>query len=669
MFLMNVSIKWRNRLACAISDFRQNPTWRNRHACAFGACALLLFIILTPLQTEAQRAADWQQAVEYEMEIDMHAEENRFDGHQVLTYHNNSPDTLDRVFYHLFFNAFQPNSMMDKRSRTIVDPDRRVRDRIYHYDETEIGYQKIHRLKQNGKEVDFTVKGTIMEVHLNEPIAPGESVVFEMEFEAQVPLQTRRSGRDNAEGVRFSMAQWFPKIAAYDDMGWHANPYIGREFYAPFGTFDVKIHIDRNYVVAAGAILQNPEEVGCGYEESDMVLNIPDGDKLTWHFRAENVHDVMWAADPDYTHTTAQVPDGPLLRFFYQTDPVAENASDERQEELLENWEKLPEYTVRAFEYMNEKIGEYPYDEYIIIQGGDGGMEYTMGTLITGNRTLRSLVGVTVHELVHAWFEGVVATNEVYDQWIDEGFTTYISTFIMNELFEGGEDDPMISRYQGYFNLADTGFEEPLHLHSDHYNTNTAYGMASYTKGAIFLHQLGYIIGEDLMWQSLRRFYEKWKFKHPRGMDFIRIAEQESGIDLNWYYEYWITTTRTIDYGITSVEGDSDTTSVTLERFGLMPMPLDVEVEFADGSLVHHYIPMKIMWGQKEHEFPEIARIVEEDWPWVFPEYQFTINRPIDEIVRIEIDPSQRMADVDRGNNVWQPEEEYDEDADPEIHR
>jgi hypothetical protein len=558
--------------------------------------------------------------------------------------------------------------MMDKRSRTIADPDRRVRDRIYHYDETEIGYQEIEWITQNGEPVEFTVKGTIMEVHLNEPIEPGESVVFEMEFEAQVPLQTRRSGRDNAEGIRYSMAQWFPKIAAYDEMGWHANPYIGREFYAPFGSFDVTIHIDRNYVVAAGSILQNPEEVGYGYETEGTEVNRPDGEKLTWHFQSEDVHDFMWAADPDYTQEIFQVPDGPLLRFFYQTDPVAENADEDRQEALLENWEALPQFTSDAFEYMNERYGKYPYDEYIVIQGGDGGMEYTMGTLITGNRSLQSLVGVTVHELVHAWYEGVLANNEVYDQWIDEGFTTYVSAFIMNELFNDGEGDPMISRYNGYFQIVNAGFEEPLHKHADHYVTNTAYGVASYTKGAIFLHQLGYIIGDDVLQRTLRRFYEEWKFKHPDGMDFIRIAEQESGIELKWYYEYWITTTKTIDYGITSVEASDDesATTVTLEKAGLMPMPLDVEVEFADGNIVHHYIPMRIMWGQKEHEFPGIDRIVEEDWPWVFPEYEFTIDSPMEEIVRIEIDSSQRMADIDRNNNIWEPaekEEEGDEDA------
>lgn len=616
---------------------------------------LILFLILgfLPEITEAQKQGYWQQAVEYEMEIDMNVETNQFDGTQTLTYHNNSTDTLDRVFYHLFFNAFQPNSMMDKRSRTIEDPDSRVRDRIVHYDETEIGYQKVDRLQQNGTDVEFTIKGTIMEVHLAEPILPGEEAVFEMDFNAQVPLQTRRSGRDNAEGVRFSMSQWYPKIAAYDETGWHPNPYVGREFYAPFGTFDIEIDIDRDYVVSAGAILQNPEEVGHGYETPDMQVNRPDGEKLTWHFTAENVHDVMWAADPDYTHVTAQVPDGPLLRFFYQTEPVAENADDEAQSGLLENWENLPEYTVRAFQFMNENYGEYPYEEYMVIQGGDGGMEYTMGTLITGNRNFRSLVGVTVHELIHAWYEGAVANNETTEQWIDEGFTVYLSSFTMNEIFDSGQDDPMLGQYRGYFNIVNDNVEEPMHIHADHYERNRAYGVASYTKGAMFLHQLGYVIGEDVLKRGLNRFYEEWKFKHPTSQDFMRIMEEESGMVLDWYREYWVTTTKTIDYGIQSVEeGESNQTIVTLKRVDQMPMPLDVEVEFTDGTLKHYHVPMRITWGHKESEF-EIEREVTEDWPWVFPEYELSIDRPMGDVSRIEIDPSQRMADVDRSNNVW----------------
>ncbi|MEX0995040.1 MAG: M1 family peptidase, partial [Balneolaceae bacterium] len=209
--------------------------------------------------SEAQRDGYWQQEVNYEMEIDFDVNNHRFDGTQKLTYSNHSPDTLHRVYYHLYFNAFQPNSMMDKRSRTIEDPDSRVQDRIYHLEEDEIGYQHVQKLTQNGTPVEYEIKETVMEVSLAEPILPDSETVFEMEFEAQVPLQVRRSGRNNAEGIEYSMAQWYPKMAEYDYMGWHATPYVGREFHGVFGNFDVTIHIDRDYVVAAAGYLQNPQ--------------------------------------------------------------------------------------------------------------------------------------------------------------------------------------------------------------------------------------------------------------------------------------------------------------------------------------------------------------------------------------------------------------------------
>ncbi len=624
---------------------------------------LFIILIIGTIQiasadsAEAQRYGYWQQEVEYTMEVDFDVDSHRFEGDQLLEYTNHSPDTLDRVFYHLYFNAFQPGSMMDVRSRTIEDPDQRVRDRIYHLDEDEIGYQKVHSLTQNGESVTWKIRDTVMEVELAEPILPGETVHFEMEFEAQVPVQIRRTGRHNAEGVEYSMAQWYPKMAEYDFMGWHAHPYIGREFHGVFGTFDVTIHIDRDYVVAATGYLQNPEEVGYGYETEEMTVQRPEGDKLTWHFRTDLQHDFMWAADPDYTHVTAQVPDGPKLRFFYQTDPVAENAPDESQEELLENWERLPEYTIAAFEYMNEHFGEYPYDEYVVIQGGDGGMEYIMGTLITGNRTLRSLVGVTVHELVHAWYQGVLAFNESYYHWMDEGFTSYASARIMNQLFEGGEGDPFSGSYNNYFQIVAMGIEEPMVQHADHFERNIAYSVASYVKGMIFLNQLGYITGRDALDRGLKRFYYEWKFKHPTGADFIRTMERESGMQLYWYYEYWVKTTRTINYGIDRVDARENNTDVKIARHGQIPMPIDLVVELDDGSLHHFYIPLLIMFGEKEHENPEIPRTKLEPWPWVNPDYTLTLPWGIESIRRIEIDPSMRMADIDRSHNVWINEE------------
>lgn len=600
----------------------------------------LLLCTLLPAALFGQHGY-WQQHATYQMDVRLDVQTHRFVGRQLLTYTNNSPDTLTRAFYHLYFNAFQPGSMMDVRSRTIADPDRRVSDRIFRLKPEEIGYQKIKSLRQNGKVLTYQELETILEVTLAEPILPGGKAVFEMEFEGQVPLQIRRSGRDSAEGISYSMVQWFPKLCEYDADGWHPNPYIGREFYGVWGDFDVRLTLDRNYVVAATGVLQNPEQIGHGYDTKGKNLAVPNTPELTWHFKAENVHDFAWAADPDYKHVIYQMPNGPELHFFYQ--PGTQTAT----------WEQLPEYTAKAFAYMNQHFGVYPYPVYNVVQGGDGGMEYAMLTLITGNRPLRSLVGVTVHELIHSWYQMVLGFNESLYAWMDEGFTSYASEKVMHHLFD---PDQLFSNlhdgsYRAYRSLVESGNEEPLTTHADHFNTNSAYSIAAYSKGAIFLHQLSYVIGESALKRTMRRFYDTWKFKHPTADHFIRIAEKESGMVLDWYKEYWVNGTKTIDYSIKTVVGDDKQTKVTLERIGLMPMPVELEVQYKNGQKEIFYMPMVLMRGQKTAEQTDVRWSPQPAWPWTDTEYTLNIPAAPAQIERLTIDPSRRMADVQPQNN------------------
>ncbi|MBS9522992.1 M1 family metallopeptidase [Litoribacter alkaliphilus] len=584
----------------------------------------------------------WQQAVKYEMEVDMDVQKNQYTGTQKLSYTNNSPDTLDRLFYHLYYNAFQPNSMMDVRSRTIADPDRRVGDRINNLKSDEIGYLKVNSLTLDGKALDYEHVGTILEVNLSEPILPNSTVTLDMKFEGQVPLQIRRAGRDNEEGVRYSMSQWYPKLANYDYQGWHANPYIGREFYGNWGDFDVKITIDKSYVLGGTGYVQNPNQVGHGYEEEGQKVKSPRGKTLTWHFHAPKVHDFMWAADPNYTHDKIEMDNGVTIHHLYI-----------KNEETEENWSKLKEYTPAAIEFMSEHFGEYPYKQYSVIQGGDGGMEYPMSTLITGHRSLGSLVGVMIHELAHSWFHGVLASNEALHPWMDEGFTSYASNLAMNELFaETPSDDPQRGSYRGYFRLVQSGLEEPLSTHADHYHTNAAYGAASYNKGAVFLEQLGYIIGKENRDQGMLKYWNTWQFKHPNPNDVIRVMEKQSGLELDWYKEYWVYTTKTIDYAVNSVDDyNGGKSKITLERKGKMPMPIDLVITYQDGSEELVYLPLVIMRGEKPEEEGMPTRIKTQRWPWTNPTIEVTIDRPKSDIKAVEIDPSGRMADVDRENN------------------
>ncbi|MFP5471173.1 MAG: M1 family metallopeptidase [Bacteroidia bacterium] len=582
----------------------------------------------------------WQQHAEYKMDIDFDATKHQFKGKQQLVYTNNSPDTLYNVFYHLYFNAFQPGSMMDVRSRTIMDPDSRVGSRIFALKENEIGFQKVVSLKQNGKDVNYEMVETILEVKLNEPILPGASSTFDMEFHGQVPIQIRRSGRDSKEGVEYSMTQWYPKLCEYDIEGWHPNPYIAREFHGIWGNFDVKITIDSSFVIGGTGYLQNPQEIGHGYEDKSLPLNRPNSSKLTWHFYAPNVHDFAWGADRDYIHTTHKFSDDLTFHFFYQPD------------ESKPNWEKLPEYMVKAFQYLNSTFGEYPYQQYSFIQGGDGGMEYPMCTLVTSHGDLGGLISVCIHEAAHSWFQGVLATNEAKYAWMDEGFTTYAQNFTMDYVYNRNQINPIARSYKGYTNLAVSQYAEPLTIHSDHYKTNYAYGTNAYSKGSVLLHQLSYVIGKENLEKGMLMYYNTWKFKHPTVRDFKRIMEKVSGLELDWYFEHFVESTNTIDYAIKEVSANEEKTNITLARKGAMPMPMDVVVKLKNGKTINYYIPLIIMRGEKGKDWYE-SLITLEDWPWTTPAYSFTINEKLENIEAIVIDPTTRLADVDLSDNTY----------------
>ena len=579
----------------------------------------------------------WQQRVEYSMNVRLDVKTNKVAGDQKIIYYNNSPDTLTKVYYHLYFNAFQPGSMMDVRSRNLPDPDRRVADRISKLKEDEIGYQHIQSLRQDGKDLSYQVNGTLLEVTLTKPILPKTKTTFDMKFEAQVPIQVRRSGRNNREGIAYSMTQWYPKLAEYDFQGWHAYQYVAREFHGVWGDFDVNITIDPSFIIGGTGKLQNPEQIGHGYSKEGAIVKKPDGD-LTWHFNAKNVIDFAWAADPEYAHDRMQVPNGPELHFFYQNN-----------EKTVETWKKMEDYAVKHFQFMNDTFGKYPFDTYSIIQGGDGGMEYPMCTLILGEGTLNALVGVMAHEAAHSWYQMTLASNESLYAWMDEGFTDFSSSESMAYLF--GTANPHLGSYQSYFGLVASGLQEPASQHSDHFNTNRAYSTAAYSIGAIFANQMKYLIGNENFYKGMKRYYNTWKFKHPEPNDFIRSMERTSGLQLHWYLRYWIYTTKRIDYGISDIVETDGETYVTLQRIGDFPMPVDLVVTYKNGSKELFYISMNELVGNKPVEDLTMKRTELDTWPWVNPSYTLKISGKTVDIESIEIDPSMRMADINRKNN------------------
>lgn len=601
-----------------------------------------VFAVFLTQSSRAQKSCYWQQEVDYVMEIDMDVQTYQYKGKQKLTYTNNSPDVLKKVYYHLYFNAFQPNSEMDVRVQHSKDPDPRMvtntgtsenpvlTSKIALLKPNEIGFIEINSLKQNKELLTYKIDGTILEVYLNKPIAPGKKAVFEMEFLGQVPNQVRRSGRNNKENVALSMTQWYPKMAVYDVEGWHAQSYIGREFYGEWGDFDVTLYLDKKYTVGGTGVLQNTEEVGHGYSQAGEEFKKGEEGKLKWHFKAHNVHDFTWAADPDFTHDVILTKEGTVLRFFYKSIMT---------KSFLQNWKDLQPKIAELLSYYNQQIGTYPYPQYSVIQGGDGGMEYGMCTLITGERSFGSLVGVVAHELAHSWFQFVLATNESKYPWMDEGFATYISQKAEDKVLERFSKNPNKASYDSYYKFVKYNISEPMTTYADYYRYNYAYGISSYDKGAIFLKQLAYVIGEDSLEKALQKYYVDFIFKHPTPHNFLRTVEKISGISLDWYYNNWIETTRTIDYSVSVKNGNE----IVLERIGSMHMPIDLMVSYEDGTKAYFYIPIVAMRGEKRTN----AELL-NDWSWVAPKYRFSVQKKIQSV---SIDPLELMADIDKSNN------------------
>ncbi|SHF98217.1 Peptidase family M1 [Flavobacterium segetis] len=603
----------------------------------------------------AQNSTYWQQHVDYKMNVTMDAKNYQYKGKQDLVYTNNSQDTLRKVYYHLFNNAFQPGSEMDVRIQNIKDPDARMvtkvkvgnqevkESRIKNLKPNEIGYLRVSNFMQDGVAAMTKTVGTILEVTLPKPILPNSKTTLTLDFDGQVPVQIRRSGRNNAEGVALSMAQWYPKIAEFDFEGWHADPYIAREFHGVWGNFDVKITIDKEYVIGGTGYLQNKNEIGHGYQDAGVVVKIPKKTKtLTWHFNAPMVHDFTWAADKEYIHDVVKGPNDVDLHFLYKNNP-----------KFIQNWKNLQPKTVELMKIYNKTVGDYPYKQYSVIQGGDGGMEYAMCTLILGQGSFDGLVGVTAHEMAHSWFQHVLASNESKHGWMDEGFTSFLDDYGSNEIADKKLENPFTGAYKGYFAMVNSGKELPQATHADRFDENRVYSITSYSKGELFLTQLIYLIGKENLLKTLKKYYKDFQFKHPTPNDIKRSAERVSGANLDWYLTDWTQTTNTIDYGIKEVKENANQTTVTLERIGRMPMPIDLLVEYTDGTMESFYIPLRMMSFEKENPNPAIKRTVLSDWAWAFPTKEFSIAKPKSAIKKITIDPSGLMADVKQENNVY----------------
>lgn len=621
--------------------------------------AIVLLLLLPP------SLGAWQQRVEYTMRVRLLAESHSISGYQRLVYHNNSPDTIRGLFYHLFFNAIRPESFMDRRDRSIPD------GRGMNINDIPPPYQgnvMIDSLKQNGRTLlEWGIDGTILRALLNEPLPPGDSTVLELGWLSQIPLLTRRSGWMSGEGVEYSMAQWYPKLAEYDANGWHPDEYVAAEFYGVYGSFDVELILPERYMVGATGTLLNAEEVGCGYQHSaiDTMILYPlrttdsstgtkSAPERRWHFRAENVHDFTWVADPEYFHQITHA-DGVTVHILAKRS-------------YWRWWTEAADVTKRLMTYYNKRFGRYAWPEFTVAQGGDGGMEYPGMTIITGYRTPESLAGVIAHELAHQWFYGMVGNNETQEAWLDEGFASYLANEATRDLpGMGSKENPNTGlarivypwfrspwQYsERCYRLALGGYDQPLNTFADRY-PDQATAQLVYNKGEAVLRMLQYMLGDSLFDAGIRHYVEKWKFRHPSGRDFERSMEEVAGLRLDWYFNQWIGSTRECDYSFDalasrpaprSLESD-DTgwrTTIELSRRGDAIMPLDITLTYDDGTHATATIPVE-NWHK-----PGVAFHLPR-WDWLERSYRADFTTPR-RVISATIDTSMILLDLDRTNN------------------
>ncbi len=624
-----------------------------------GIAFIIAFLFTNLLSTSRQNY--FQQKVDYKMDVFLDVKTHILKGKQIAIYQNNSPDTLQEIYYHLYLNAFKPGSSMQIRGDVIKNG---LGDRIKAMKPEEYGWTKVKYIKADDEEIEFEIFDTILKAKLKKPLPPGQSVKIEMEFESQIPKQTRRNGRNNREGIDYSMAQWYPKICEYDFEGWHTDQYIEREFYGVWGNFDVKITLSSDYLVGATGVIQNPDEVLCGYELGavDTVIfpnqwkSNSKSELKTWHFKAENVHDFAWVADRDYIHeiTWPKLDDDTvIIHLLYQPD-------------VYHLWREAGKFTKKIIKLYSDWFYKYPYKSFTVAQAGDGGMEYPMLIMITGRRSRTSMIGILVHEIGHNWFYGLIGNNESKEAWIDEGGASFVTPRVFKEfLGKKWEDFPGIDKllrpasdiyggYRNYIVFSNFGYEEPVLLHSDFFRESVTYTNAVYGKGASIFEMLGYVVGDSVFDKIMKEFFNEWAFKHPTTKDFERVAEKVSGMELDWFFDQWLKTTRKCDYAIEGFKGKWETKNgqrkyiaqVKLRNRGQIVMPIDLYFYFKDGTYQKVIIPLDL---QLKPKF-EPGAITLGFWYWVNPTYEFEIEFD-KEVKFVEIDSRLKLRDINRLNN------------------
>lgn len=566
---------------------------------------------------------------------------------------NSTTDTLQILMFHAYFNAFQPGSLMAQRAKSTGND--ALYEAITSSAPNEIGKLEIQNVRVDGLPCSVRREGTVVTVMLSAPIQPGAVFAAEFSFAGQVPKIRRRGGRDNADGIDYSMAQWYPKLCHYDQHGWHANQYVGREFYGVYGSYDVFITLPSEYIVGCTGELQNPNVIGRGYDLAiDTTVFTPtppkehSGDSsATWHFAAKNVHDIAWVADRDYVHQISKIEHIRVHTLYQRKDAP--------------RWRRAAEFAKRSLHYFGKTFHPYMWPSLTVAQSGDGGMEYPMLVMIRGNGSLHSLARVIAHEVGHEWFYGMVGNNETKHAWMDEGFTSYLEDRAMAEEFSEILPDTKNRLTEllvpertiadelnyHYITLAALQRDEPLTTEHDRF-TSVQSARLVYDKGASFIRQLEYSFGKQAVQKALHNYISEWLFKHPYPADLERSFEKTLGYRLDDIFNTFIHETNRPQYSFEDVTESGNpgnyVTSVNLTKKGRAHVPLRIFYTLEDGSSEALFVPSDLPVGTDSNSTPI--------WHWSSDYYSTEIHTS-QRIESIRLDTNQTLLAGTYNGTQW----------------
>ena len=540
----------------------------------------------------------WQQRADYTIIATLDTASTEVAGSVQITYTNNSPDTLRYVWLQADQNLYRTGS----KGSALFPADSRWGVRGFQ------GGYTLSDVRVGDAAAQPRIDDTMMRLDLPGPLAPrGGKTTISMKYSFRVPEHgSDRMGRDSA---LYEIAQWYPRVAVYDDVrGWNTDPYLGQgEFYLEYGDFDYSVTVPAGYVVAGSGVLQNPNEVLTSEQRSRLstaskssaVIQVitaaeaaaakvqPKPGTKTWHFRAQNVHDVSWAAAPDFRWDATSW-NGILTQAYYEFPKSGKS------------WEQAAEQTQWTIRQYSQLFFPFPYPQATSVAGPVGGMEYPMFVMVGyGSDDPASIFGTINHEHGHEWFPMIVGSNERRYAWMDEGINTYINAFANEARYPGQSAYPLYLR--NWADAVSRGTQSPLMTAPDDIDP-TALGAIGYRKPALVLLTLrNHVVGANAFDAAFREYIRAWAFKHPTPGDFFRTIENSTGEDLSWFWRSFFYTTDVLDIGIDNVtmqasEGQNFA-KVSLHRFTSIPFPVRFRVGYADGTTEDFSLPVDI-WAR-----------------------------------------------------------------------